>query len=48
MIFHHALVAPCSISNEVPVKSEGLSFEEGVAPQNQLLSSVEFHCIYLL
>lgn len=47
MIFYHALVAPFSVSNEVPVESEGLSFEEGVTAHSPLFSAVGFHCISL-
>lgn len=47
VIFYHALVAPYSISNEVPVESEGLSFGEGVTPHSPPSSAVGFHCISL-
>lgn len=43
MIFWHALIAPSSVSSEVPAKSEGLSFKEGVTPQTPLSSPTEFH-----
>lgn len=46
VIFYHALVAPYSITNEVPVELEGLSFEEGVK-HSPLFSAVGFHCISL-
>lgn len=46
MIFWHALIAPSSVSNEVPAKSEGLSVEEGVTPQTLLSSPTELHRVY--